>query len=317
MNPKWIKPSTHDFMREADTIEDFTLFDRIHGYIYAAFPYLYIGVGTGNHWIAKVGAPILRFIGRLFPRKKTTTTHSLTEMSGTIADTYHGKAVPLSTAKELVQIHEDVRIEDLEQVIPYVTARSLILNNPDHIAVLDCPCRSSQENPCLPLDVCLIIGEPFASFILDHHPLKSRQITAAEAVQILEEEDARGHVHHAFFKDAMLGRFYAICNCCACCCGAMRAQRNNVPMLASSGYLAAVEIAKCEGCGSCVSNCQFGALSLIEDHSMVDESKCMGCGVCVSKCEQNAISLRLAPEKGIPFEVEKLIDEAIAAVGAA
>jgi hypothetical protein len=26
-----------------------------------------------------------------------------------------------------------------------------------------------------------------------------------------------------YYKDAMLGRFYAICNCCACCCGAMQA----------------------------------------------------------------------------------------------
>jgi hypothetical protein len=25
------------------------------------------------------------------------------------------------------------------------------------------------------------------------------------------------------YKDAMLGRFYAICNCCSCCCGAMEA----------------------------------------------------------------------------------------------
>ena len=36
----------------------------------------------------------------------------------------------------------------------------------------------------------------------------------------------------------MLGRFYAICNCCKCCCGAMQAHLNGVPMLASSGYVA-------------------------------------------------------------------------------
>jgi tRNA (Thr-GGU) A37 N-methylase len=27
------------------------------------------------------------------------------------------------------------------------------------------------------------------------------------------------------YKDAMLGRFYAICNCCSCCCGAMQAHQ--------------------------------------------------------------------------------------------
>jgi hypothetical protein len=26
-----------------------------------------------------------------------------------------------------------------------------------------------------------------------------------------------------YYKDAMLGRFYATCNCCSYCCGAMQA----------------------------------------------------------------------------------------------
>ncbi len=164
--------------------------------------------------------------------------HSLTMATGTIADGYHGKAMPLATAKQLVMINQPVRVPDLEQVIPYVRARSIILENPDHIIALDCPCRRYAENPCYPMDVCLIVGEPFTSFVWQHHPEHSRWITQDEAVQILEEEDARGHVHHAFFKDAMLGRFYAICNCCECCCGAMKTQKNGNPMLASSGYLA-------------------------------------------------------------------------------
>ena len=59
----------------------------------------------------------------------------------------------------------------------------------------------------------------------------------------------RGHVSHAFFKEAVLGRYYAICNCCSCCCGAMQAHREGVPMLASSGYLAALEADNCLHCG--------------------------------------------------------------------
>jgi ferredoxin len=38
----------------------------------------------------------------------------------------------------------------------------------------------------------------------------------------------------------------------------------------------------------------------------------MGCGVCISKCATEAISLNLAPEKGIPLEIEKLVAEAVA-----
>lgn len=305
------KASTREFYQEADTMKHFSLFDRIHAYLYIAFPYFYIGTGTGNHWLSKLVEPGIKLWYRIFPRKNDPNVHALDVASHSMADTYHGKAIPLNTAKELVSVKQDIAIQDLEHVIPYVDARALILTHPDHIAVLECPCRSVKENPCLPLDVCLIVGEPFASFVREHHADKSRWITAEEAITILEEEDERGHVHHAFFKDAMLGRFYAICNCCSCCCGAMRAQRNNVPMLCSSGYLATVNEEMCEGCGTCADYCQFEAISVVNGKSHIDESKCMGCGICTSKCDHDALSLRLAPEKGVPFELAELMEKVV------
>jgi heterodisulfide reductase subunit A-like polyferredoxin len=108
----------------------------------------------------------------------------------------------------------------------------------------------------------------------------------------------------------MLGRFYAICNCCSCCCGAMQAQRNNVPMLASSGYICQVEAEMCEACGTCVEYCQFDALSVDNGHATVDVEACMGCGVCVSKCRQEAISLILDAGKGEPLEIQMLMAQA-------
>jgi ferredoxin len=42
----------------------------------------------------------------------------------------------------------------------------------------------------------------------------------------------------------------------------------------------------------------------------------MGCGVCVSKCEQGALSLQLAPEKGAPFELSQLMEQAAKKVSA-
>jgi hypothetical protein len=156
--------------------------------------------------------------------------------AGTFADGYHGKVLPLEKARQLVTVREEIHRGDLERVIPYPMARDLILKNPDHIAVIQCPCRAARLNPCTPLDVCLIVGEPFASFVVEHNPQRARWIDAVEAQSILEAEERRGHVHHAFFKDAMLGRFYAICNCCPCCCGAIQSHRNGIPMLAPSGY---------------------------------------------------------------------------------
>jgi ferredoxin len=113
-----------------------------------------------------------------------------------------------------------------------------------------------------------------------------------------------------YYKDAMLGRFYAICNCCSCCCGAMQAHRNGTPMLASSGYVAQVDAGLCAGCGSCADFCQFAAISVNSGNAAVDLDACMGCGVCVSQCPQEAISLRRDPAKGEPLEIQKLIAHA-------
>jgi NAD-dependent dihydropyrimidine dehydrogenase PreA subunit len=177
----------------------------------------------------------------------------------------------------------------------------------DHIVVLDCPCRSARDNPCLPLDVCLIIGEPFASMVQEQHPQRSRQITQRKALRILEEEDNRGHVHHALFKDAMLERFYAICNCCSCCCGAIKAHRNGAPMLASSGYISSVNEELCIGCGICMEYCPFSVLSLGDYFVKIDFDACMGFGVCMDQCDQGALSLIKEPSKGEPLEILELI----------
>jgi Pyruvate/2-oxoacid:ferredoxin oxidoreductase delta subunit len=304
----FVRPSTWAFIAEARKTPNYSLLDFLHGYIYGRLPYLYIAIGTGEHPWSKRLARFGGLVNKLITRKKPDES---SESQIGFADTYHGKAVPLETAKRLVTIREEIAIPDLEQIIPYKRARSIILRNPDHIVVLDCPCRAARPNPCLPLDVCLIVGEPFASFVHEHHPERSRRISQEETIAILKAEDERGHVHHAFFKDAMLERFYAICNCCDCCCGAMQAHRSGTPMLASSGYISQVDEDLCIGCSDCAEYCQFHALEVVDGINHVNLEKCMGCGVCISKCDQGALSLVLEPTKGIPLEVCSLMGKAI------
>jgi ferredoxin len=304
-----MRPSTRDFLREARRTADYSPFDWLHGYVYGRWPYLYIGVGTGEHPLARTLRPVATWLLDRLPGQPPDAS-SETDGTVTFADTYHGKAVPLDAATELVTVDEPIRLTDLEQVIPYARARDIVLKNPDHIVVLDCPCRAARPDPCEPLDVCLIIGEPFASFVAEHHPRRARWITPEEAVTILREEDARGHVHHAFFKDAMLNRFYAICNCCACCCGAMQAQRLGTPMLASSGYVARVDDERCVGCGVCAEHCQFDALAVEDGSVVVDAEACMGCGVCVGRCPREALSLTRDPARGEPLEIRQLMARA-------
>ncbi len=300
---KLIKPSTRAFFSEKTGQPGYPLWDRVHGYIYGRWPYLYIGVGTGRHPIASVIKPLWKTLTRV--KRKSEEERSRAKIR--FAQGYHGKALPLEEAIKLVRVEQSINLGDLEQVIPYSRARQIILKNPQHIAALECPCRSSRENPCLPLDVCLIVGDPFASFILEHHPGRSRKISGSEAAEILESEHKRGHVHHAFFKDAMLDRFYAICNCCSCCCGAMKAQRNGVPMLASSGFTVEADPDGCLGCAACAESCQFGAISMDNDRPEINEELCMGCGVCVDRCSQECLSLRRHAGKCPPLEINRLI----------
>jgi len=315
---KLVAPSTFTFFREGRRTPGYSFYDWLHGYVYGRWPYLYIGLGKGEHRFSKPLSRVVRVYTRLFPPppKPAPSTASLEpdsdgiRASGTHADGYHGKVVPLKAAEQLVLVGENVQLTNLEKIIPYPRARDIILKNPDHILALECPCRSSVENPCLPLDVCMIVGEPFASFVSEHHPDRSRRITQEEAVEILRAENERGHVHHAFFKDAMLGRFYAICNCCACCCGAMHSHQHGTPMLSSSGYVSQVEEDLCIACGDCVEFCQFGAIETGTYAAQVDEALCMGCGICVDHCDQGALSLCRQVSKGEPLEINALLQMA-------
>jgi ferredoxin len=303
---KLIKPSTRTFFQQSRALGRYGPLDWLHGYIYGRWAYFYIGVGTGEHPLIKRFKPASRLIYKAFRLITGTGRTSERTPSVSFADTYHGKVVTLDSARKLVTLNRPITLPDLEQVIPYRRARDLILRNPDHIVALECPCRSVRENPCLPLDVCLIVGEPFASFMLEHHGTKARAITQTEAIGILEAENRRGHVAHAFFKDVMLDRFYAICNCCSCCCGAMNAQRNGTPMLASSGFVCRLDRDRCTSCGACAPMCQFEAIDM-DSEQRIDTAACMGCGVCVNVCEQQALSLVRDPARGEPLEIHNLM----------
>ncbi len=294
-----MKSSTLSFIRESRRTAGHSFLDWMHGYIYGRWPYLYIGIGKGLHPLNRIMGPALRWLACLL--------FSDLRSKNAVAEGYHGKVMLPEGAVQMITVNEDVRITDLEKIIPYSRARDIILQNPDHLVALECPCRAFQPNPCLPLDVCLVVGEPFAGFIIEHHPSRSRWITPKEGIDILQAEHTRGHVHHAFFKDAMLNRFYAICNCCSCCCGAIQAHENGTPMIASSGYVCRVDAHLCSGCESCVEACHFGALSLADGMAAVDAEKCMGCSVCTSRCLPGALSLVRDPSKGEPLEIHKLI----------
>lgn len=284
-----MKPSTRTFWRLAKVRDFSTLLKWLHGYIYGRWIYHYIALGTGRH-------PLTRRFVKTTPQVKENS----------IADSYHGKVISADSARKIVTLNRPIAIDDLEQIIPYKNARSLLLEGDGDIVVLDCPCRLSKKDHCSPVDVCLVVGAPFTDFILEHHPRKSRRVDQREAEQILEQCYKDGNVHHAFFKEEMLSRFYAICNCCSCCCCAIEATKRGTPMLASSGYKAQLSPG-CVGCGICVKACPFEALALINEQIVVN-NKCMGCGVCVAKCPKECLALKRDKDMGAPLEIQKILN---------
>lgn len=272
-------PSTRAWLKEGGLRHVFS--GRFfHGYVYGRWSNQYIGRG----------------INRTFPRIDPA------DGDRRWADSYHGKVLPTELAKALITIEQDLERRDIEQIIPYPRARDLVLSAAPEVALYECPCRHARPDPCQPTQVCMVVGQPFVDFIVEHNPHSSRRVSQQEALDLLRAEHERGHVHVAYFKDVMLDRFYAICNCCSCCCGGLEAMRRGVPMVTGSGYVAQVDEMACIACGDCEAACPFDAIT-VNGHSTVDREKCMGCGVCVGVCEHEGIALALDPLKGTPLDV--------------
>jgi ferredoxin len=257
-----------------------------------------------------------------------------------LKNNYHSKVLTQREAEEIVRFEGQIDLHEIsDQVIPYPRIRDMILKQHSKIGVLNCACRDAMESeggtPCEPRQVCMIMGEPFVSFAIEKHRtvemsdadlkagLKKHGevslgdilvLTPERAVTFLQEQHDLGRVHTAWFKDAAMGRFYAICNCCSCCCSGVKAMTEwGIPIVAGSGYLSEIEPEVCDGCGICVERCIFQALEidgngkavhLLDEHGHL---KCMGCGICETFCPLDCVKLSLPDDpKVLPFEVRLL-----------
>ncbi len=285
----FLLPSTRASLHESrgNGSRQGSMLNKLHGYVYGRWPYQYIGF----------------CINTLFPLMTP-------RLGRWWADHYHGKVLTTELARRIITLDHEIKRTDLEKIIPYPTARDIVLKGPPSVVLLECPCRHARDDHCQPTDVCMIVAD--GSFTLDHHPQRSRRVTQEEALDLLQAEHERGHVHTAYFKNACDNRFYALCNCCSCCGGGLEAMvKYGVPMVASSGYVAQVDEEACIGCGDCESACPFEAITL-EPTSVVNWDKCMGCGVCEGQCETGAMALVLDENKGIPLDVQAIGAQAAA-----
>lgn len=277
----WFRPSTWTFLQASG----FRL-RTLHGYVYGRFTPQYVRA--------------------LFRMQRADVPATDSRPVRWLADRYHGKVLTHEHARAIVTLDQAIERLDLEQIVPFPIARDLVLSASPDVVVYECVCRHGRDTHCSPTQVCMVIGKPMTDFVLEHQPDKARRIDPAGALDLLEAEHARGHVHSAWFKDAMLGRFYAICNCCKCCCGGIATMRSGVRMMAASGFVSEIDRDLCVDCGDCIEACPFEALARNGDGVVRDFERCMGCGVCEAACATGAMTLVRDERKGVPLDVRAL-----------
>lgn len=283
-----LRESTKAFMKEAGWKRVLNPMAFMHGYIY--FRWLRQYVGLGVNYVRKI--PV---IGPLLVDKL-------------IRPNYHAKTLTLDQAEALITIDREIPLQDLgEQIIPYPVARDFVIGESTDFAVMECACRTSRKEHCEPTQVCIIVGQPFVDFVIEHTPQLARRISRKEALDIVRDQHERGNVQSAWFKDATINRIWALCNCCKCCCAGIQFLNDyKIKIMASSGFIPEIDEKKCNACGKCAKLCCFNALSAAGDSAVLDWDKCKGCGVCVDVCPKHAITLVRDKKKGEPLDVRVL-----------
>jgi ferredoxin len=197
------------------------------------------------------------------------------------------------------------RVIPVEEAIPVDVGifshqrASELLEGAKSWGVRDCICRVQQGllgKGCEhPVELCLVFAPVEGAF--DRSEV-DRSLTKEEALGILRQAKEAGLVHTAGnYRD---GHFY-ICSCCTCACAVLRGatEFGHLTAVAHSDFRSVVDVELCAGCGDCVEQCQFGALSVPEEVCVVDHSRCLGCGLCTAVCPAGALRLECLPKSEI------------------
>ncbi|MGB5823827.1 MAG: 4Fe-4S binding protein [Proteocatella sp.] len=200
-------------------------------------------------------------------------------------------------------------------VLDYERATKII-ENAESIGVSRCYCRHKAEhlgeNCDAPQEVCLSINN--LSHSLSKHGY-AKLITKEKAFEILEISYENNLIQ---FAENVKDDVGFICNCCSCCCMALKgARKMGLPQTISSSNFIATMNSNCVSCKKCMNVCPVGCFQIQKSEGkekvIFDHTLCLGCGVCERVCKLNAIEM-VKREKRIftPVNtVHKLILEAI------
>ncbi|SFM94711.1 4Fe-4S binding protein [Thermodesulforhabdus norvegica] len=194
----------------------------------------------------------------------------------------------------------------VQSIMPYEEARRLVEEN-QPIVVAPCICRKEHgltgEACDRPLESCLVFGLG-AQYYMENG--LGRQITVQEALKILEEAERDGRV----LQPSNAQKITNICTCCGCCCQILKnLKKLDKPALyVVSRHIAELDEESCVLCGTCVDRCQMDAITLGDDHAVINRDRCIGCGLCVTTCPEEAITLKEKPkelQKDVPASLRE------------
>ena len=164
-----------------------------------------------------------------------------------------------------------------------------------------CYCRHKAmhlgANCAAPMQICMTFSDAAES--LTRHGY-ARQVDASEGLDLLRQAYES---HLVQFGENARENVSFICNCCGCCCEAMKAARRFglLHPVHTTNFLPVVDEAKCNGCGKCVNQCPVEAMTLVSTndphHPKMKEAKldadiCLGCGLCARACDRGGVTLR-------------------------
>ena len=269
----------------------------IHNYLYFLFYYPYV-------WIMHKVVRSLKYL---------TWCKPIVPIGRMVFDRYHAKVLSREDALKIFTLNKDVRVDSdaNKRIIPFKYATRIIFQEPEFIAVMDCPCKKSTGAAPEDINSCIAVGRNVASFWLEHcGKYNPRKITQAQAIAIIDRFRKKQHITQAFLKVATGGSTGVICNCHPDTCVSLQATRlagnidKSLSMTAGSGYSIRHDDARCIHCGVCATICRFGGITFADDIRSYDRDVCLGCGLCVENCHQEAISLYVDPDKPLPLDLD-------------
>lgn len=185
----------------------------------------------------------------------------------------------------------DAVLPDPREVLPFDIVSEMVRKEPI-IALAECYCRRTKiiqgEGCGHPLETCLYFGD---LALLQMEAGRARPITVEEALRVLTMSEEAGLVHNVHNAEGHIG---ALCNCCTCSCGVMKAiLRGQTYAGGPSRFVAAYRVERCAHCDTCVGVCPVKALTASDGAIQIDAVRCIGCGLCVYHCPHGALHMRL------------------------